>query len=186
MMNLTTFSGYTSVTPMEESLSGIIRKIKEDAGLASLTTAYRSTENRTLKEASPCFAPACRFTGGKQHRHIVSLTGLSMADFDHLPSERMEELRGRAANDPHTLLVYTTISGKGLRILFRYELDTSYSLEQQIRFYRKAFLTTNRHYGTLMGIEPDGQCKNITRLSGMCHDPNIFFNPPPHLSPPHG
>ena len=177
MMNLTTFSGYTSVTPMEESLSGIIRKIKEDAGLASLTTAYRSTENRTLKEASPCFAPACRFTGGKQHRHIVSLTGLSMADFDHLPSEKMEELRGRAENDPHTLLVYTTISGKGLRILFRYELDTLYSLEQQIRFYRKAFLTTNRHYGTLMDIEPDGQCKNITRLSGMCHDPNIFFNP---------
>ncbi len=177
MMNLTTFSGYTSVIPMEESLSSIILKIREDAGLASLTAAYRSTGNRALKEASPCFTPACRFAGGKQRRHIVSLTGLSMADFDYLPAERIEELRQRAADDAHTLLVYITISGKGLRILFRYELDTSYFLEQQIRFYRKVFLAANRYYSTLLGMEPDGQCKNVTRLSGMCHDPNLFFNP---------
>ena len=176
-MKLTTFLNYTSVTPTEESLTGIISKIKQDTGLAALTDAYRTTGHRSLKEDSPCFAPACRFAGGKQRKHIVALTGLSMADFDHLPAERMEELRRRAENDPHTLLAYTTISGKGLRILFRYEADTSIALEQQIRFYRKAFLAANRYYGTLLDMEPDGQCKNITRLSGMCHDPNIFFNP---------
>jgi len=177
MMKLTTFLNYTTVTPMEENLTGIISKIKQDTGLAALTNAYRTTGHRSLKEASPCFAPACRFAGGKQRRHIVDLTQLSMADFDHLPAGRMEELRQRAQNDPHTLLAYTTISGNGLRILFRYESDTSLTLEQQIRFYRKAFLAANRHYAALLGIEPDGQCKNVTRLSGMCHDPNVFFNP---------
>lgn len=175
-MKITTFSGYTSVTPIEEELSGIIRKIKEDAELTALTAAYRSTGNRSLKEASPCFAPACRFKEGKQRRNIISLTGLSMADFDHLTAEQMEKMVRLTRNDPHTLLAYVTISGNGLRILFRYELDTSFSLEQQILFYKKVFLTTNRYYSALLGAEPDGQCKNITRLSGMCHDANVFYN----------
>lgn len=177
MMKITIFSGYTSVTPVEEELSGIIRKIKEDSTLKTLTSAYRSTGNHSLKEASPCFAPACRFQGGKQRKHVMSLTGLSMADFDHLNAEQVKEMVRLVQNDPHTLLAYVTISGNGLRILFRYELDTSFSLEQQILFYKKVFLTTNRYYSTLLGAEPDGQCKNITRLSGICHDPNVFFNP---------
>lgn len=177
MMNITTFSGYTSVIPMEEELSDIIRKIKEDAELAALTEAYRSTGNHSLKEASPCFVPACRFKDGKQRKHIVSLTGLAMADFDHLTTRQVKELGQLVRNDPHTILTYITISGNGLRILFRYELDSSFSLEQQILFYKKVFLTTNRYYSALLGAETDGQCKNVTRLSGICHDPNVFFNP---------
>ena len=61
-MKLTTFSNYTTVTLTEESLTGIISKIKQDTGLAALTDAYRTTGHRSLKEASPCFTPTCRFS----------------------------------------------------------------------------------------------------------------------------
>ena len=71
----------------------------------------------------PCYSVAVLFSGGKQQKHIVSYTGLSIVDLDHVPSERMAEVLTMVRNDPHTLLAYTTISGEGVRILARYALN---------------------------------------------------------------
>jgi hypothetical protein len=43
----------------------------------------------------------------------------------------LEALRARAVADPHTVMCYRTISGEGLRVIFRYELEAAYSLVQQ-------------------------------------------------------
>ena len=43
--------------------------------------------------------------------------------------------------------------------------------------YKLAFLHGNRYYSELVGMESDGQCKNATRLSGMAHDPEVYYNP---------
>ena len=83
----------------------------------------------------------------------------------------------KIVNDPHTLLCYTTISGEGIRVLFRYELDETYELKQQIQFYKKAFMTGNAYYERLIGAKADGQCKNVTRLSVVAHDAEVYYNP---------
>ena len=73
------------------------------------------------KKMMTSFGVAARFEGGRQQRHIVELTGLSLVDIDHIPPERMTEVLDLVRADEHTLLAYTTLSGQGLRILARYE-----------------------------------------------------------------
>lgn len=43
--------------------------------------------------------------------------------------------------------------------------------------YKLAFQQGNAYYAELTGLPTDGQCKNATRLSGMAHDPQLFFRP---------
>ena len=53
--------------------------------------------------------------GGRSHRHIRAYTACCMSDFDHVPPERFDEMYARIAADPHTLLAYPTVSGRGIR-----------------------------------------------------------------------
>ena len=43
--------------------------------------------------------------------------------------------------------------------------------------YRATFLLANDYYARLLGVECDLKCKNSTRLCGLAHDPELFFNP---------
>ena len=43
--------------------------------------------------------------------------------------------------------------------------------------YPLAFSTINSYYQRLTDLSYDGQCKNATRLSGMAHDPEVYYNP---------
>ncbi len=176
-MKLTTFQTYTSTQPIEHSLEEIVDTIRRDVYLKSLTIGYRSSGDKAVKEHCMLFAPAARFGGGKKATDITALTGLSMADFDHLPVSEIERLRAKVNADAHTLFSYVTISGKGLRVIFRYELDTSLSLDVQKKQYPAIFAICNTYYSGLLGIEADRQCKNVGRLSGMAHDPLAYYNP---------
>ena len=89
----------------------------------------------------------------------------------------MKTLRQKIVSDPHTLLCYTTISGEGLRVLFRYELDEAFPLKQQMQYYRKAFAAGNAYYERLTGAKADEKCKNVTRLTVVAHDDEVYFNP---------
>ena len=173
-MELSLFKNFTSKQPISTILEAVVSMIRDDARIKSFTEAYRATGEKSVKESSPLFGVAAIFENGKAKQHITRLTGLSLVDIDHVAAGPLLQL---IRDDPHTLLCYTTISGEGLRILFRYELDESYALAQQMQFYPKAFATGNAYYSRLLGVEPDGQCKNITRLSGLAHDPDVFYNP---------
>uniref|UniRef100_UPI004055FDDA BT4734/BF3469 family protein n=1 Tax=Alistipes sp. TaxID=1872444 RepID=UPI004055FDDA len=183
------------------------------------------------KQHMPCYSVAVLFSGGKQQKHIVSYTGMSIVDLDHVPSERIAEVLTMVRNDPHTLLAYTTISGEGVRVLARYALndddDENENLRAALRTppsqsdtpsinrggvsstpthpadehqqnpplfiegvpvgrgrskhsaeqYKFAFLTVNEYYQRLTGCDYDEKCKNATRLSGMAHDPEVYYNP---------
>ncbi len=176
-MHFSFFSNYTSTAPGGCRAEDVVRMMHDDANLKSITVTYRSTRNRAIKEQAACVSPACLFSGGKREAHITALTGVSMADFDHLTPDDIGRLRSKVNADRHTLLSYVTISGCGLRVLFRYELDTTAGLDLQKRFYRKAFAVGNDYYASLLSAAYDQQCKNVTRLSGLAHDPEAYFNP---------
>ncbi len=42
-------------------------------------------------------------------------------------------------------------------------------------YYQAAFFTGNTYYEKLIGCKADPQCKNITRLSCLAHDPDVFL-----------
>ena len=80
------------------------------------------------KKMMTSFGVAARFEGGRQQKHIVELTGLSLVDIDHIPSEKMGEVLDKVREDEHTLLAYTTLSGQGLRIIAGYETPSNLPL----------------------------------------------------------
>ena len=187
MNNVSSFENFTSKRPVSLSLDAIANFMRCDRRLESLTKAYRQTGSKHIKMETPLFAVACFFDGGKGKENIKGLTGLSMVDFDHispsgpLTEEELSALRNKIAGDPHTVMCYTTISGNGLRIIFRYEQPQSktdgvgdHIFEQ----YKAAFYAGNAYYEKLLGMKADMQCKNITRLSGIAHDPDVFFRDP--------
>ena len=187
MNNVSSFENFTSKRPVSLSLDAIANFMRCDQRLESLTKAYRQTGSKHIKMETPLFAVACFFDGGKGKEHIRGLTGLSMVDFDHispsgpLKEEELSALRSKIADDPHTVMCYTTISGNGLRIIFRYDQPQSKTQgvgDHVLEQYKAAFYAGNSYYEKLLGMKADMQCKNITRLSGIAHDPDVFFRDP--------
>ena len=187
MNNVSSFENFTSKRPVSLTLDAIANFMRCDQRLESLTKAYRQTGSKHIKMETPLFAVACFFDGGKGKENIKGLTGLSMVDFDHispsgpLKDEELSALRSKIAGDPHTVMCYTTISGNGLRIIYRYEQPQSKTDgvgDHVFEQYKAAFYAGNAYYEKLLGMKADMQCKNITRLSGIAHDPDVFFRDP--------
>lgn len=125
-----------------------------------------------LKGRLPAFSPAASLEGGHAADNLKGLTGASMVDFDGIGPDRLDEVRRRVQDDPHTLLCYTTAGGSGLRVIFRYEVlgDGDFS-------YRAAWQHGNEYYAMLAGVPYDAAVKDATRLSFMAHDPDARYNP---------
>ena len=106
--------------------------MRTDQSVRDLTEKHRYARSTgdelgasRYKKVMTSFGVAARFEGGRQQKHIVELTGLSLVDIDHIPAERMSEVLALVRGDEHTLLAYTTLSGQGVRVLARYALNTS-------------------------------------------------------------
>ena len=61
--------------------------------------------------------------------------------------------------------MYITISGCGIRVISHVEGGVTKAN------YRMVWEWVNDHYARLCEVEIDGQCKNATRMSVLCHDP---------------
>ena len=196
-LKLSIFKDLQSYESKAVGLDTILWWIKCDQSVQSKTELYRKLAKTITREEAnkkvknsimPAFSVAVLFNGnGKQTTHVTRVTGLSICDIDHVEGSKMEEVRRKILADPHTLLAYRTISGEGLRIIFRYTsapADTSVSsVESVCKFsppengilYRAAYKKGNQYYADLCGVKYDGQCSNITRLSGIAHDPEAHF-----------
>ena len=191
----------TCKLPLPGLLEGVANLIRTDEKLAVFTRSYRQTGSKTFKNESQLFAVPCLFEGGKGRSNIRQLTGMSLVDFDHvLPTDgtadkadttALQELKAKIIADPHTLMSYITMSGNGLRVIFTYEIAPEFSGvpkdEDEVKkfeaYYQQAFYAGNAYYEKLLGAKADMQCKNITRLSGLAHDPEVFLRPQSEVTP---
>ncbi|MBR4041793.1 MAG: hypothetical protein IKJ09_05765 [Bacteroidaceae bacterium] len=205
-MNLSIFKGWTDETPVSISLDAIVEMMRTDASLKDLTEKHRyylSIGNKTsakyYKQRMPCFAVAVRFEGGKSKEHIAALTGLTIVDIDNIAPDDMSRTLTLIKQDSHTLLAYTTISGKGIRVISRYAFNVNDNDNDDekivvgctktitktktdhpasaLSLYKESFLQVNAYYAGLTGLQPDPLCKNITRLSGVAYDADLCYNP---------
>ena len=201
-MNISIFHNMTSKLPLPGLLEGVANLIREDGKLAAFTASYRQTGSKTFKNEAPLFAVACRFEGGKGRANVRHLTGLSLVDFDHIVSHTdatdltdaakfLGEMKAKIMADSHTLMTYITMSGNGLRVIFKYDLAPEFSGipkdEAEVKkfeaYYQQAFYAGNTYYEKLLGCKADMQCKNLTRLSGLAHDPEVFLRPESDVVP---
>ena len=242
-MQVSLFNGFADKNPKPITIREVVEIIRADQRLQVLTEnhrRYRAAGDTARADAEknhmPCYSVAVLFRGGKQQKHIVGYTGMSIVDLDHIPAERMSEVLTMVRNDPHTLLAYTTISGEGVRVIARYALNTpndndnvndnenlragvmlsnanlqvagpkgkskhltkcnedkslsennceilreaqddKHNVKQCAEQYKISFVAINEYYQRLTGCDYDEKCKNATRLSGMAHDPEVYYNP---------
>ena len=200
-MKVSIFHDMTCKLPLPGLLEGVANLVRTDEKLAVFTRSYRQTGSKTFKNESQLFAVPCLFEGGKGRSNIRQLTGMSLVDFDHvLPTDgtadkadttALHELKAKIIADPHTLMSYITMSGNGLRVIFTYEIAPEFSGipkdEDEVKkfeaYYQQAFYAGNAYYEKLLGAKADMQCKNITRLSGLAHDPEVFLRPQSEVTP---
>ena len=212
-MKVSIFHDMTCKLPLPGLLEGVANLIRTDEKLAVFTRSYRQTGSKTFKNESQLFAVPCLFEGGKGRSNIRQLTGMSLVDFDHaigseerrvkseesisdgewkaFVAKELNILKRKAIADPHTLLCYITMSGNGLRVIFTYEIAPEFSGvpkdEEEVKkfeaYYQQAFYAGNAYYEKLLGAKADMQCKNITRLSGLAHDPEVFLRPQSEVIP---
>ena len=212
-MKVSIFHDMTCKLPLPGLLEGVANLIRTDEKLAVFTRSYRQTGSKTFKNESQLFAVPCLFEGGKGRSNIRQLTGMSLVDFDHaigseerrvkseesisdgewkaFVAKELNILKRKAIADPHTLLCYITMSGNGLRVIFTYEIAPEFSGvpkdEDEVKkfeaYYQQAFYAGNAYYEKLLGAKADMQCKNITRLSGLAHDPEVFLRPQSEVTP---
>ena len=200
-MKVSIFHDMTCKLPLPGLLEGVANLIRTDEKLAVFTRSYRQTGSKTFKNESQLFAVPCLFEGGKGRSNIRQLTGMSLVDFDHVfPTDgtadkadttALHELKAKIIANPHTLMSYITMSGNGLRVIFTYEIAPEFSGipkdEEEVKkfetYYQQAFYAGNAYYEKLLGAKADMQCKNITRLSGLAHDPEVFLRPQSEVTP---
>ena len=128
MQQLSLFRGVHDTQPRPVTLEELVTMMRTDQSVRDLTEKHRYARATgdeqgasRYKKMMASFGVAALFEGGRQQKHIVAYTGLSLVDIDHIPADRMSEVLALVRSDEHTLLAYTTLSGQGIRILFRYK-----------------------------------------------------------------
>ena len=190
---LSLYQCLTSSPSRAVGMEEIVRLIRYDNDVRYKTESYRKMasvlgKEKADEEVKRKMVPACSigvlFDGNGRG-----------SDYSFL-----ETAFAKAKNDPHTLIVYRTISGKGLRIIYRYtresaedSLSTPLSPRRgaggeavwrgaggeaggEAVSFPAAFLKGNRYYAELVGHEYDAQCSDYTRLCGLAHDPEVYVN----------
>jgi hypothetical protein len=187
-LTLNVYEGVMSKSPITFTLGQVADAIRTDARIKQGTDAYRffnansqnSPQNKKnavrIKQSMPAFVPAATFYGAHSANAIKGFTGLLALDFDHFSSrEALQQKVQEMRQDPHVVMQYVTISGEGLRLVFAIDLDLQSPMESFKAFYAHL----SRLYSERVGVEADKQCKDATRLSFMCHDPEAYLNPTP-------
>ena len=135
MQQLSLFRGVHDTQPRPVTLEELVTMMRTDQSVRDLTEKHRYARSAgdeqgasRYKKMMTSFGVAARFEGGRQQKHIVELTGLSLVDIDHIPAERMSEVLALVRGDEHTLLAYTTLSGQGVRIIAGYETPSNLPL----------------------------------------------------------
>lgn len=151
---------------------------------AATTTQFRSLaagkelkdevlkrQQSQIKQNQPAFIPSVILAGGRMAKHVKGYSGFIMVDIDGIPGELFDETLAKAKADPHSFLTYKTLSGQGIRVIARMADEVTG------KNFPAAWQTVNDYYARLTGIVIDRQCKNATRMSVICHDPDTLYRP---------
>ena len=164
-------------------LEEVERLVRHDGDVSQKTVDYRQmadvlgkakADEEVKQRKLPAVSVAVRFNGvGRQATHILEFTGLALVDLDHV--DDVEHAMEQVCRDPHTLMAYRTVSGSGLRIIYRYERESA-SQRIDASSWHVAFAKGNEHFARLTGCQYDAQCSDYQRLCGLAHDARAYVN----------
>ena len=134
------------------------------------------TKSEEYKKAK-CNLPGVTFGGTFSHRanaKILSPTGFIIPDMDDIP-QQTESLFNLLVQDTNVWFVFRSPSGEGLKVGIR---------AQNIlndEDHKKLYFSVERYFKELYGIEIDVACKDISRLTFVSNDPDLWVNHGPQF-----
>jgi len=192
---LSLFQNLASVASKAVRLEEVTRLIQYDSSVASKTENYRKiasvlgkekADEEVKRKVMPAVSIGVLFDGnGRGPANVVGFTGLALCDIDGLTSSPSpkgegsinvcEEAFEKVKNDPHAMMVYRTVSGHGLRVIYRYEREDAGG-RIDATSWPAAFLKGNTLFAELAGHDYDAQCSDYSRLCGLAHDAEVYVN----------
>lgn len=179
----TRLSYYSSASHPEEkrvvSLEQVIAEIQDDTHKArtnELRALLREDEERYEREKKTL--PGVTFAGTFGHRSIAGFSrssGLMVQELDLKPKvtdlERCEALKHELATDPFIVLLFTSPSGAGLRLIFRIPVVDGDAA------YKELWAQNSDYVEQTYDVATDKACKDVSRLLFLSHDPSPIVNP---------
>lgn len=171
----------TTINRPLESLQKLEELITTDVYTQQNTEGYRIDAKidrqlaKTRKQRSHGICPSIQFMRtGKKLEDFGWETYWLMLDYDHLPPEQVELAMEKVKGIRNTMAAYRTISGTGIRILCRYTRPKGCPLAAT-DLHHIAITKAMKLYDEALGLKADRQCTNMTRICGLAHDENAYF-----------
>ena len=173
-----------SYHPQPKKLSNYLDEIRSEMFRKPVEN-YRHTGDESIKKRLPGIALSIKATAPQrkpptdpEEKAAFTLkhhSGLILIDIDlkHKPESelaKLPEIREALRSDPHTVFIFTSISGKGLKA----------SIPIDPKHHEASFSEAVKYYQERYKITID-QTKDFARLCGISYDPELYFNPTPQL-----
>lgn len=143
-----------------------------DEGLKKLTDTIRAINGdlqyRQEKLKLPFIMPHGIFTERRKSA-LKKRSNIFSIDIDHIDDP--ESTKKELSLLPFVILIFTSPSGKGLKVFLAIDPDEG----DHLTFFQ-AF---SNYFKSEHGIEIDQACKDVSRACLVCHDSQPYFNPDP-------
>lgn len=129
----------------------------------------RTTEYDNIKKSLPAVTWSGTF-GKRAVKGLKDYSGLLCIDIDKLPSdEALQALKKKIKNDKYTFLVFTSPSGKGIKVIVKVGDSSADHL--------KAFFSLESYYLKTYNVKIDESGKDVSRLCFLSPDSNFLLEP---------
>ncbi len=145
-------------------------KAVQNGRYADLVAKIRSTKDKKARSALKLQLPAFTTSGiyfGKAEGEPSYTTGLIQIDIDELGGRSLAETRAILQRDTFTFIMFTSPSGKGLKLIV--------SITKKRENFLGHYFRLEKWYKEMYGITIDTKCKNINRVCFFSHDPDIYI-----------
>jgi len=180
-MKRETVSLYPSITAVEKNspitLGELVRGIAEPTEqIRNIITTIRNlpkdrfnVRSKSLKTTLPAVTFCGTFKANRSAENgWISKTGLICLDIDKVLGD-VERYKEDIANDPHTLAVFKSPSGNGLKVLIKSQYDNSNQ-------FKALYNSLESYYSLKHFVRTDSNCSDYNRLCFLSYDPDIYVN----------
>ena len=128
----------------------------------------RKHDAQTIKDSMACVIPAGVCHKGHAKNNLTSLSLALCIDIDHT-DEQTKDIFVRACLLEYVLGAFISISGRGVKLFIRIEIDGAND-------YPAIYEATAKLVSIVLGVETDGKCKDITHPCFGSYDPEAYYN----------
>ena len=166
--NLNSIKGNTSFEEMMFS----IRRGDYMNVILQLRRIYASGDKSAYekaKKALRAFTPSATFNGRRLLQFMLNYSYIIVLDFDKLSPSELIRVKEIVCQCPYTVACFVSPTGNGLKVFVCVKSGPEKHLQ--------AFLSVQKYYTLLTGVEIDASGKDITRLCFVSWDPDLYYEP---------